>query len=108
MGEGARPVILSQGHVTNALADNRFFEVMPEFRSLKVKQEAMKLSTQPHRGCRGCKAARAHRSLFTDFISIVSVLSPDGLNRLKSYMRVDTLMLNRLDPTTRQIKLVTM
>ncbi len=104
----SRPVILSQGHVTNALADNRFFEVMPEFRPLQVKRDAMKADLATRRGCRGCKQARVQRSLFSDFTSIVSVLSPDGLRRLKSYLHVDKLMMNRLDPTTRQIRLVTM
>lgn len=103
-----RPTILSQGHVSRSLADPRFFELLPEFRALQVKLQTMKVDLQSTRGCSGCKKARAASNLFNDFLAIATALSQDGVHRLKAYLGTPQLMVNRVDPVTRQVQLRTL
>jgi len=103
--EDVKPVLFGQSHVTKALADPRFFELLPEFRSMQVKLQTMKVNLQDSRGCSGCKQRRATSNLFNDFLSIMSALSPDGIVRLKQYIGAPSIMLNTIDRTNGQAAL---
>ena len=108
MGEPVKPpriVVFGQGHVTQALADARFFELLPEFRSIQQKAAAQKTELAAHRGCTGCQRRRQVANIFGDFIAIMLGLSPDGLARLKQYYGSPTMMVNSIDPTTRQAQM---
>ena len=100
-----KPILLGQGHVTQAMADLRFFELLPEFRPLQAKQQAAMADLQQRRGCSGCQKRRAAQNIFGDFLSTMLALSPDGLARIKQYFGAPTLMLNVMDPQTRQVQL---
>ena len=100
-----RPILFGQGHVTGALADQRFFELLPEFRPLQARQQAQKVDLQQSRGCTGCQKRRAAQNIFGDFLTTMLALSPDGMQRLKQYLGAPTLMLNYMDPQTRQVQL---
>ena len=101
----SRPTILSQSHIQQALADLKFYELLPEFRAMQDKMQAMKADLASSRGCSGCKQRRVMSSLFNDFMYIVGSLSDDGKARLRQYVGADKLMINRFDPATRQVKL---
>ena len=103
-----RPTILSQVHVSKALADQRFYELIPEFRALQAKLAAAKIDLNAGRGCSSCRKTRAVASFFSDFMSIASALSPDGVRRLKEYLGVQALMMNTMDRTTGQVQLKTL
>jgi hypothetical protein len=103
-----RPTILSQSHVSKALGDPRFFELLPEFRSLQVKLQTMKVDLQSKRGCSGCRAHRAVSNLFNDFVSIAAAMGSDSVSRLRTYLGVAQLMVNRVDPITKQVQLRTL
>lgn len=98
--ENSQPIILSQSHVSKALADQRYFSLMPEFAVLQVKLQAMHVDLTAKRGCSSCRKQRAASSLFNDFVSIVLALSPDGLQRLKGYLGVEKIMVNTIDRAT--------
>ena len=100
-----RPVIFSQGHVTQALADQRFFELLPEFRPIGAKVQAAKAELQQRRGCSGCRKHRIVGNILGDFIQTMTSLSPQGLARLKQYFGAPTLMVNQIDPATGQAQL---
>ena len=89
-----KPVILSQGHVSKALADPSFFEKLPEFRPLQAKLMAMHVDLTSNRGCGSCKKRRATANLFNDFMSVIMTLGPDTLERLKTYLGTPKLMVN--------------
>lgn len=103
-----RPTILSQAHVSKSLADQRFYELLPEFHALQVKLETMKVDLTATRGCSGCRKARAAANLFNDYLSIATSLSADGVQRLKTYLGAAQIMVNQVDPTTRQVHLRTL
>lgn len=103
--QSARPIILGQSHVSRALGDARFFELLPEFRVLQAKLATMKIDLNSNRGCGGCKRARATANIFNDFLAITSTLSPDGLQRLKQYLGCQQFMVNQLNPQTGQVRL---
>lgn len=100
-----RPTILGQTHITRALADERFYALMPEFAQLRGKQTAVKQAVVAQ-GCPRCRKEHASINLFNEFIRIISSLSPDGITRLKAYLGVTQLLLNQIDPGTGQIKLL--
>jgi hypothetical protein len=103
-----RPTILSQNHVSRAISDSRFYELLPEFRSLQVKLQTMKVNLSASGGCGGCRQRRAVSNLFNDFLTIAFALSDDGKVRLKAYLGVHQLLVNRTDPATRQVQLQTL
>lgn len=105
MTDVVRPLLLGASHVNAALKDTRFFDLLPEFRSLQVKVKAMHINLQAAGGCTGCKQRRAVSNVFSDFMSIVSALSPDGLIRLKQYLNTTKIMMNVMNPVTRQVEL---
>jgi len=103
----SRPTILSQSHIQRALADLKFYEALPEFGSLRVKMQTMKADLTSGRGCSSCKQRRVVATLFNDFMSVASSLSDDGKERLRKYLGAESVMINRFDPVTRQVKLET-
>lgn len=96
-----RPTMLSQGQVIKALADPKFFELMPEFKSLQVKMATMHAPLKPiqpvSRGCGSCKKSRVSRNLYSEFLTLTTAISPDGLTRLKGYLGVPQLLLHVLN-----------
>lgn len=99
------PVILSQGHVTKAIADSRFFALLPEFLSLQQRLQALQLDPNTRRGCSSCAKARAASTVYNDFLTIATSLSPEGKARLRSYLGAPTLLTNVVDPHTGQVSL---
>lgn len=96
----SHPVILSQGHVSKAISDERFMALLPEFLSVKTRLQALQLDPNSRRGCSSCKKARAASTVYNDFVAIAGSLSPDGIQRLKSYFGVTQLMINDVDRVT--------
>lgn len=89
-----RPVILSQGHVSRALADAAFYQKLPEFRPLQSKLQAMHVDLASNRGCSSCKRRRASVNLFADFLAITRSLPQESVNALKAYLGVEILLIN--------------
>lgn len=98
-----QPAILTQTMMVQALADPGFFQQVPEFTPFKAKLTAMRTSFDKPGGCGGCKRRRVQSNLYGDYLTLVQALSPDGLDRLKRYFKVQRFMLNTMDPRTHSI-----
>lgn len=95
-----QPILLGESLATRAMSDPNFYERLPEYAVLRVKMQAMKADlTAPFSGCSGCRKRRVVRTLFSDFAAITMALSPDGLTRLKAYLGVPSILVNRVDPS---------
>jgi hypothetical protein len=99
-----RPTLLSAPMAAKALADQSFYEKVPEYLPLKQKVTQMHIDLKSGRGCSSCKKRRIQRSLFSDFVTTLKALSPDGLERVKGYFGAQALMLQWRDGKTRQQK----
>lgn len=95
-----KPVILSQSHVAKAVADTRFYALLPEYLALQAKLKTMHVDLDARRGCSSCRKRRAAANVFNDFVAITLAISPDGLNRLKSYLAAPQLMVNTINRNT--------
>lgn len=91
-----RPVILQASHVKKAIADPRFYALMPEFLPLKRKVEALHIDLK--KGCSSCSRRRVMDTTTGDFVSILNSLSQDGLLRLKKYVGAGRLLIRARDP----------
>jgi hypothetical protein len=100
------PVLLGESLATRALSDSNFFNVLPEYSTLKMKMQTMKADlTVAASGCSGCRKRRVVRTLFSDFLSVTLALSGDGLARLKTYLGTPSLLVNRMDPSTGKVEM---
>lgn len=91
-------VVLGGDHIRHALADQSFFNQMPEFAALNSKMRTMKVAKGP--GCARCHDRQVRTSLHGDFVSILNTLSNTAMLRFKKYLGADTLMVNAYDPKT--------
>ena len=99
----SRPTILSPQHVTRAIGDPNFFTLMPEFLPVRKKLDVMNAAPGP--GCPSCARRRAAQALSSDFASILVSLSSDGMQRLKKYYGVSSLVVRALNPATGRVEL---
>jgi hypothetical protein len=98
-----KPTVLSQGMVDHAVGDNAFFGQMPEFAQLRsTLSPSVRI---PAGGCSGCGRTKQKTNLFKNFVLVASSLTLEGGNRLKRYFGVSGLMLNVLDPASKQVTL---
>lgn len=97
MESGERPVLLGQGHIQRALADDRFYGMLPEFLPIRKKIEASHADVGT--SCTPCRRRRMAVSFSSDFVSILNSLSQDGLARLKKYLGVGRLLVRAMDRT---------
>ena len=93
-----RPVLLSRSIVTKALTDPKFFEVMPEYRTLQPKLKTMQLDDK--RSCGGCKGRRVEQNMFGDFMLVLRSMDTAALIRFKQYLNVPAVMYSVQDPNT--------
>lgn len=98
-----KPTILSPSHITKAIGDPNFFNLMPEFQTIKRKIDAMHVDLNT--GCSPCKKRRIATSLTSDFISILNNLSDNGLQRIKKYIGVNRLLIRAVNNQTGKMEL---
>jgi hypothetical protein len=105
MSDQDKPIILGPSHVKRAIGDPNFYIQMPEFLTIKRKLDAMHVNLNSGKGCSSCKMRRATNTVYSDFASIASSLSSDGLARLKKYLGVERLVINKVNPATNRVSL---
>ena len=91
--------ILSYSMVSSALVDPTFYTLLPEFLTLQPKLKSLRVDIKPG-GCTGCQKKRIESNLFKDFMYIVQAMDVGALTRLKSYYKLDKLMVNAVNPAT--------
>jgi hypothetical protein len=97
----ASPVLISLGTASRCLSDPKFFEAVPEMVSLRAKLSAVSQLVSKSR-CSSCAQRRMQHNFGTDFLRAVSSLSADGIARFKAYLGASRIMLNGMNPATKQ------
>lgn len=96
-----RPSLLSQGMVDRALADNAFYAQLPEFTQLRG---SVTTTVKVNNGnCSRCGRTKQKLNTFNNFSTLSTALTQDGRDRLKRYFGVTGLMLNIIDPNSKQV-----
>ena len=96
--------ILSMGMVSQGLLDQKFYESLPEFTTLRHKLQLLQVNISKPGGCTGCQKRRVESNLFKDFMSITQTLDAGGIERFKRYYKLDKLMLNVVNAETRAVE----
>lgn len=107
--ESSRPTMISSQLVQKAVSDHGFYDAVPEFLPLRDTVVAAKKAidaAEQRGGCSGCKKRQVFVNVFREFVSVVGRLDPEAATRLKRYLGVSGLVVNAIDPVTRQAKLV--
>ena len=99
------PVLLGANMVGRALTDTKFYEQVPEFTPFKSKLAAMKIKVDAGRGCGGCSKRRIQGNLFVEFVVTLNAMNADAITRIKRYFGAEKMMLNSVNPVTRQVSL---
>ena len=101
-----QPTLLSESMALRALADNMFYQKLPEFTGLRAQHQALEQShkyTASGKGCRNCGNRKMHNTLFRQFVNIATALNENAKGRLRAYMGGNTLMVNTVDPKTNRV-----
>ena len=85
MPENAK--ILSYSMVSKGLMDPKFYELLPEFVTLKSKLQLLNVDIVKKTGCSGCAKRRVESNMFKDFLSVTQSLDSNGINRFKEYYK---------------------
>ena len=96
--------ILSYSMVSTALTDGVFYSSMPEYRTLAPKLATLHIDITKPTGCTGCQRRRIENTLFKDFLAVTQSLDLNGMSRLKKYFKLDSLMVNVINPQTKAIE----
>lgn len=76
-------------HVEKAIHDQNFFELMPEFSSIREQIATMHVDLNSKRGCSSCQKRRIHANIDGNFAAIASSLPDDRAKVLKKYLGID-------------------
>lgn len=101
-------VILGGSHINQAVSDDDFFKLMPEFGSIRAQLQTMKYDPKSNRGCSACNKRRMHASIDGNFAAIASRLPNDRAAVLKKYLGISEgqkFYIRAMDPVTRQLVL---
>ena len=90
MSDSHKPgVILGGSHIAKAVADDEFFNLMPEFASVKAQMSTMHIDPKLKKGCSSCQKRRLHANIDGNFAAIVSSLPLERAKVLKKYLGID-------------------
>ncbi len=79
-------VILGGANITKAVSDQKFFDLMPEFMSVRAQISAMHVEMKSKKGCASCNKRRIHSNIDGNFATIASRLPEDRAKVLKKYL----------------------
>ena len=96
----AEPTMLSRALVSQALADDKFFALLPEFRPLQAQLKAMDVQLQAKTGCSSCAKRRVEANLTSAFLTVLMSLPPAQMATFKRYAGVDSLMFSTQNAKT--------
>lgn len=98
-------VMLGGGHIERMLSDKRFFELMPEFASVKSQVATMHVDVNSKVGCNSCNKRRLHANIDGNFAAIASRLPDERAAVMKKYLGIDNdqkLFIRAINPATKQ------
>jgi len=83
--------------VSSSLTDPNFYTAVPEFLTLQPNLKALNVSIKPG-GCTSCAKRRVETNMYKSYLTVVQSLDANAVQRLKSYFKVDQLLINAVDP----------
>lgn len=84
-----RPGVMLNGeHIAKAVGDQRFYELMPEFASIRAQMNTMHIEVNPRGGCNSCHKRRLHSNIDGNFAAIASSLPAERAAVLKKYLGI--------------------
>ena len=99
-------VMLGGVHIAKAVSDAKFFELMPEFMSIKAQMDTMHIDINSKKGCNACNKRRLHANIDGNFAVIVANLPDERVNVLKKYLGIgddQSFYVRAVNPATRQL-----
>ena len=99
-------VMLGGSHVSKAVSDSGFFQLMPEFASIKTQIATMNIDVKSKKGCNTFNKRRLHANIDGNFAAIASRLPDDRAKVLKKYLGIgddQTFYIRAVNPATRQL-----
>jgi hypothetical protein len=98
--------ILGGLHISKAVADPGFFELMPEFSSIRAQLNTMHIDSTLKKGCSACNKRRMHANIDGNFAAIASRLPDDRAKVLKKYLGIpdaDKLYIRAVNPADHKL-----
>ena len=99
-------IMLGGIHIEKAVSDSSFFQLMPEFSSIKSQLATMHAEVNTKRGCSSCNKRRVHANIDGNFAAIASRLTEDRAKILKKYLGIseqELLYIRAVNPSTHQL-----
>lgn len=99
-------VMLGGTHVDRAVHDSNFFNLMPEFASIRAQIATMHIDPNSKRGCSSCNKRRLHANIDGNFAAIASRLPDDRAKVLKKYLGIaedQKFYIRAVNPATREL-----
>ena len=98
--------MLGGEHIAKAVSDSKFFELMPEFASVKAQINTMHIDINSKKGCNACNKRRLHANIDGNFAAIVSRLPDDRVKVLKKYLGIpeeQSFYVRAINPANKQL-----
>lgn len=99
-------VMLGGAHIAKAVSDSAFFQLMPEFASIRAQIATMHIDVNSKKGCNSCNKRRLHANIDGNFAAIASRLPDERAKVLKKYLGIaeDQLFFIRaINPADRKL-----
>ena len=106
MAEKKPGVMLGGVHISKAVSDAKFFNLMPEFMSVRAQISAMHIDVHNKKGCSSCNKKRLHNNIDGNFAAIASRLPPDRAKVLKKYLGIgddQKFFIRAVNPANQQL-----
>lgn len=99
-------IMLGGIHIEKAVSDSSFFQLMPEFASIRSQLSTMHAEMNTKKGCSSCNKRRIHANIDGNFVAIASRLTEDRAKVLKKYLGIgedELLYIRAVNPATHQL-----
>lgn len=106
MADSKPGVMLGGSHIAKAVSDSGFFELMPEFMSVRAQINTMHIDMKSKKGCSTCNKRRLHANIDGNFAAIASRLPPERAKVLKRYLGIgdgQKFFIRAVNPANRQL-----
>lgn len=99
-------VMLGGAHITKAVTDSKFFDLMPEFSSVRAQIDTMHIDIKSKKGCNACNKRRFHTNIDGNFAAIASKLPDERAKVLKKYLGIgddQPFFIRAINPATKEL-----
>jgi len=95
-----KPVLFGGVHIKKAINDDKFYQLMPQFLTIKAKIAAMHANLKNAKGCTPCQQRRVQTNVERDFAAIAASLDTAAGKTFKNYFGVPRMVIHAVNPVT--------